>query len=104
MLKCTCDEEKPYIFISYAHRDSAKVINIIRRLMKDGYNVWYDEGIDPGTVYEMSVLRSDIDAGYRKMYQLRKAAKQGQKFLLLLREETYCCFTELLYFLQQIHA
>lgn len=39
----------PYIFISYAHKDSDIVLPIISRLQKDGYRVWYDEGIAPGS-------------------------------------------------------
>lgn len=40
---------EPYIFVSYAHSDSERVFPIIRRLFDDGYRLWYDEGIDPGT-------------------------------------------------------
>lgn len=40
---------KPYIFISYAHADSARVWPILNRLSADGFRFWYDEGIDPGT-------------------------------------------------------
>ncbi len=36
---------EPYIFISYAHDDTNKVMPIIERLDKDGYRLWYDEGI-----------------------------------------------------------
>lgn len=39
----------PYIFISYAHADSKRVMPIIGRLQEDGYRVWYDEGIEVGT-------------------------------------------------------
>lgn len=38
-----------YIFISYCHKDKKFVFPIIERLAKDGYRVWYDEGIDPGS-------------------------------------------------------
>ncbi len=37
-----------YIFISYAHKDSALVYPIITRFTQQNYNVWYDEGIEPG--------------------------------------------------------
>ena len=39
---------EPYIFLSYAHKDSARVIQEIDRLNKLGFHVWYDEGIAPG--------------------------------------------------------
>ena len=38
-----------YIFISYSHKDIDKVLPIIRKLMADGFRVWYDDGISPGT-------------------------------------------------------
>jgi len=38
----------PYIFISYAHVDSELVFPEIKDFNKNGYNVWYDEGISPG--------------------------------------------------------
>ena len=38
-----------YIFISYCHKDRAYVFPVIEQLTKDGYRVWYDEGIDPGS-------------------------------------------------------
>ena len=44
--------QQPYIFISYAHKDSEIVLPIIARLQKDGYRVWYDEGIVPGSNWD----------------------------------------------------
>ena len=52
-----CYETKPYIFISYSHRDSDKVIKIVERLQSEGYNVWYDEGIDPGTEWDENIAK-----------------------------------------------
>ena len=43
---------RPYIFISYAHKDSDTVLPIIERLQKDGFRVWYDEGIAPGSNWD----------------------------------------------------
>lgn len=39
----------PYAFISYAHRDTEKVFQILDELYKRGYRFWYDEGIAPGS-------------------------------------------------------
>ncbi|MBQ6239476.1 MAG: TIR domain-containing protein [Firmicutes bacterium] len=47
--------EQPYVFISYSHRDSNMVMGIIRQLQADGYRVWYDEGIDPGTEWDDNI-------------------------------------------------
>ena len=41
--------EDPYVFVSYAHRNMDRVIPLVRLLQENGYRVWYDEGIDPGT-------------------------------------------------------
>jgi len=41
--------QEKYIFVSYCHRDRAQVFPIVEQLVKDGYRVWYDEGIDPGS-------------------------------------------------------
>ena len=38
-----------YIFVSYAHKDSAVVLPIIDALQTAGFRVWYDEGIQAGT-------------------------------------------------------
>ena len=38
-----------YIFISYAHKDSSKVIPIVDALSENGFRVWYDSGIEAGT-------------------------------------------------------
>lgn len=50
-----CDESKPFIFISYSHRDSDIVFSIIDRLRTAGFNVWYDGGIDPGTEWDENI-------------------------------------------------
>ncbi len=39
---------EPYIFISYCHEDQARVYPYIEMLARDGYRLWYDEGITPG--------------------------------------------------------
>ena len=38
----------PYIFVSYAHKDSDKAFPFIAALQKCGYNVWFDAGIRYG--------------------------------------------------------
>ena len=46
-----------YIFISYAHKDSERVFPLLRKLTENGYRIWYDEGIDPGTEWPESIAR-----------------------------------------------
>ena len=56
--------ELPYIFISYAHKDSDRVWPIVARLQRDGYRVWYDEGIDPGTEWDENIAAHVTGCGY----------------------------------------
>jgi hypothetical protein len=36
------------MFTSYAHRDMEAVFKILKKLRRDRYRIWYDEGIEPG--------------------------------------------------------
>ena len=47
--------EKGSVFISYSHKDGARVYPIIERLAAEGYRVWYDEGIDPGSEWPETI-------------------------------------------------
>ena len=53
--------DQPYIFVSYAHQDSADVYPDITWLHQRGFNVWYDEGIPPGEVWREELARSIED-------------------------------------------
>jgi len=48
----------PYVFISYAHRDSDDVYPLIRALASTGVPVWYDEGIEAGNEWAQKVADS----------------------------------------------
>jgi len=50
----------PYIFISYSHADSEFVISQIDKLQKEGFRVWYDEGI-PTSAKWKKVIDEKID-------------------------------------------
>ena len=56
--------EKDFIFISYSHKNSNAVMEIIERLQKDGYRIWYDEGIDPGTEWDDYIAEKIEKSGY----------------------------------------
>jgi TolB-like protein/tetratricopeptide (TPR) repeat protein len=47
--------EQPYIFVSYAHEDAELVYPEIMRLKEQGFEVWYDEGISPGSTWRDEV-------------------------------------------------
>lgn len=44
--------DSPFIFISYSHKDTDIVMQVVNRMIADGYRVWYDEGIKPGTMWD----------------------------------------------------
>ena len=49
--------DKPYIFVSYSHRDSARVIPAIESMMERGYRIWYDQGIEAGSEWADNIAR-----------------------------------------------
>ena len=63
-LKCNCNKEMPYVFVSYSHQDSKEVHEIIKELYSAGYNVWFDEGIDPGTEWDEFIASSVKESSF----------------------------------------
>jgi TolB-like protein len=47
--------DEPYIFVSYSHADAATVFPEIQYLHDQGFNIWYDEGISPGSTWRDEV-------------------------------------------------
>ena len=52
----------PYIFVSYAHKNSDIVYAHITRLHNEGFRIWYDEGIDPGTDWSDEIATALVNA------------------------------------------
>lgn len=46
----------PYIFVSYCHKDDARVWPMIEGLQKRGMRVWYDEGIEWGSHWDQVIF------------------------------------------------
>lgn len=46
---------KPYIFVSYAHKNSQRVLDIIYELRNQKYLLWYDEGIPAGSDWPQNI-------------------------------------------------
>jgi serine/threonine-protein kinase len=59
--------DEPYVFVSYAHADDEIVYPEIQWLHDQGFNVWYDEGISPGTVWRDELAES-IDGSSLFLY------------------------------------
>ncbi len=49
--------QKPYIFISYAHKDAHLVFPVLEELDRRGYRVWYDDGIAPGSEWPENIAQ-----------------------------------------------
>ena len=49
---------KPYIFVSYSHKDSQTVYPILEWLNNQGYRIWYDEGSDPGNDWPEAIANA----------------------------------------------
>ena len=52
--------DEPYIFISYAHKDSAQVFKEISQLNDAGYHIWYDEGIEASSEWPEEIANAVI--------------------------------------------
>jgi hypothetical protein len=53
--------KEPYIFVSYAHVDSPRVFEEIKRFNDAGFHVWYDEGIAPGNEWSDAIAEALSD-------------------------------------------
>ena len=49
--------DQPYVFVCYSHEDKATVYPEITRLSEAGVNVWYDEGIAPGSEWSDTIAQ-----------------------------------------------
>ena len=48
---------KPYIFISYAHADSARVLPVVEAMQNQGFRIWFDMGIEAGTEWSNNIAK-----------------------------------------------
>ncbi len=77
--------EEKFIFVSYAHKDSAEVLGAIRALNARGCRVWYDEGIEAGEDWA-NTLGKALEKASLVLYF---ASRQSVKSENVLRELTY---------------
>ena len=52
------DGDEPFTFICYSHSDREIVYRELLRLREAGVNVWYDEGISPGSEWEDEIANA----------------------------------------------
>ena len=48
---------RPFLFVSYSHRQSDSVVECIRILHEQGWRLWYDEGIPAGSDWPANIAR-----------------------------------------------
>ena len=60
--------DEPYIFVCYAHDDSALVYPEIAWLDEQGTNIWYDEGISAGKNWRTAIGESLLAASRILVY------------------------------------
>lgn len=53
-----------YIFISYAHKDAERVLPLISKMQRDGFRVWYDEGITPGDEWDDNIAAHLVNSSF----------------------------------------
>ena len=51
-----------YIFVSYSHEDSDIVFPGIQWLRDQGFNIWYDAGIEAGTEWREEIGKAILSA------------------------------------------
>ena len=54
--------DKPYVFISYAHKDAKLVFEEIKKFHGEGYPVWYDQGLTPGQEWDDEIAIALMNA------------------------------------------
>ena len=92
--------KKPYLFVSYSHRNSAEVIDVIRILHERRYRLWYDEGIPAGSDWPRNIavhmrdcrtvlffLSRTALASPNCLSEITTAKKQGKTILLMKLED-----------------
>ena len=65
--------DEPYVFVCYAHDDSAVVYPEMQWLRDQGVNVWYDEGISAGKVWRAEIAEA-IQGASKFLYYISAAS------------------------------
>ena len=91
---------RPFLFISYAHRESHAVLDTIRILHEQGWRLWYDEGIPAGSDWPTNIARHMQDCervifflsaraleSHNCCSEIKAAVRQGKPILLVRLED-----------------
>ena len=93
--------DQPYIFISYAHKDSEVVYGEITELHENGFNIWYDEGIEASNEWPEEIANAVIGCSVFLVFisprstasvncrnEINLALNEGKPFLAIHLEES----------------
>lgn len=93
--------KRPYVFISYSHRDSETVLNVISALNDQKLRLWYDEGIPAGSDWPKNIemhmrecsavlffLSKSALASPNCYSEIKTAVETGKPILTVPLEET----------------
>ncbi len=69
--------DESYVFVCYAHEDSAVVYPEMAWLNDQGVNIWYDEGISAGKVWRRELAEA-IQGASKIVYYISKASLQSE--------------------------
>ena len=91
---------RPFVFISYAHRQSDTVLDTIRILHERGWRLWYDEGIPAGSDWPTNIaqhmqscerviffLSARAMESHNCYSEMKAAARLGKPILLVRLED-----------------
>ncbi len=67
---------EPFVFISYAHKDSDRVYHIITELYKKGFRLWYDEGIETARRYQAEINTHIEECEYFLLFASRLSVQR----------------------------
>lgn len=54
--------DQPYVFFSYCHKDAQVVYPIIEQMYLNGFRIWYDDGIHPGSNWPENIAKRLADS------------------------------------------
>ena len=67
--------DEPYIFVSYSHQDSSFVFPELTWLRDQGFNVWYDEGIEAGSEWREEIANAIKNARLVLFFVSKRSAQ-----------------------------
>jgi hypothetical protein len=80
---------RPFLFVSYSHRNMEEVFKILKRIHENRYRVWYDEGIEPGNEWPEVVGKAIVKCSQYLVFMTPSAALSRN-----VRNEVNLAFTE----------